>query len=77
MNVEELDLSENRININDLSSLPMLRSLKLRSSLIEHISIDGTSNAFATLQNLDLAFNKLVPTEITNLFHLEHLKCPQ
>lgn len=74
VNIEELDLSENFVNINDLSSLPILRSLKMRSSMLEHISIEKTPNTFLNLQNLDLAFNKLSHEEMRNLFHLPQIR---
>ncbi len=74
VNLEELDISENPININDLRFLPVLRSLKLRSSMLEQIPIDPNPDIFANLQILDLGFNKLPSMEIKNIFNIPTLR---
>ena len=75
MNLEELDISENHININDLRNLPILRSLKIRSSMIEQIPLEESNpSIFSSLQTLDLAFNKLSHTQITHLFNIPLLR---
>lgn len=74
VNLEELDLSENHINIMDLMNLPVLKSLKIRSSMLEQIAMGNSPQFFANLQNLDLAFNKLNFQQIKNVFHLPILK---
>jgi len=73
INLEELDVSENQLRIEDLTSFPSLRELKIPANGIRDILL-STRNTFDFLQLLDLSFNYLSKEAIAALKFIPELQ---
>ncbi|CAD8060912.1 unnamed protein product [Paramecium sonneborni] len=73
LNLQDLDVSENQLQLEDLTSFPSLKILKISANNIKNIEITH-KNTFEQLQHLDLSFNYLSKEAISSLKHITELK---
>ena len=75
--IHDLDLSNNRIELIERSSLVAFKSLiqlDLSRNRIEHIAANGFSCSLAKLQRLNLAGNRLQRLDVLWLYPLQNLR---
>ena len=70
-NLTFLDLGDNRINLESLSSLSSLKELHLQCNGIQKF---GNLEGFRQLLVLDLSYNNILPSEIIKLSKLRKLQ---
>ena len=71
-NLISIDLSENRIKLEQLLNFKALQELNLMYNNISNLTLQ--SNSFPNLEVLNLAFNNIPPTQIPILGQLQNLK---
>lgn len=73
INLEELDISENEVIIDQLTSFPCLKTLRICANNIQQISLTDV-NTFLHLKKLDLSFNYLDTSAIESLQYIPNLR---
>lgn len=72
-NLNSIDLSDNRVRLEQLKNLKALSEVNLQYNQIQNIpplSVDD----FPKLENLNLSYNNLTPSSLRNIYNLKKLK---